>query len=144
MGAFQAIRDAEAAGRDDFFRRSKGQRGYTSLDSIEDSYRRGEYSGGEDRPAYNNRGRKKIQGYKASQRFKGESDRQNERDSFFRTASFNRIQNTQTQDEGAKKQMLKSFDRHHRIVRDKSGKVEEINSEGGAVRYGPLENRRNK
>jgi len=113
MGAFQAIRDAEQADRDAFFAIAKDPTAMpnTGYDSIKESYRKGEYSGGEDRPAYNSRGRKKIQGYKASQRFKENQERQDERDKFFEEAGSKRYLNAKGKSAGEMEQMRKSYDR---------------------------------
>lgn len=92
MGAFQAIRDAEAVKNEQHFAEAKAaKKDYlqeepvynTPLNSISDSYKKGEYSGGEDRPTHNWRGRKIIKGFTTSQRIKGDQDRQDERDKFF-------------------------------------------------------------
>ena len=116
MGAFQAIRDAEAVKNDQHFFESKPgvihtQDYATPIDSIRESYRKGEYSGGEDRPTHNWRGRKIIKGFTASQRIKGDQDRQDERDEFFYKASRIRHDNTKdkTKDKSAETQSAKSY-----------------------------------
>lgn len=96
MGAFQAIKDAEAVKNEQHFAEAKSARKdysqeepvySTPLNSISNSYKKGEYSGGEDRPTHNWRGRKIIKGFTASQRHKGDQERQDERDEFFLRAA---------------------------------------------------------
>lgn len=91
MSAFTAIREAEALRNDEFIKRSKGRSDYeTPLSSISGAYVRGDYSGGEDRPAFNRRGRKVIKGVTRSKQIAIMHAHDHENDSWFKKAAANR------------------------------------------------------
>lgn len=124
MSAFTAIREAEALRNDEFIKRSKGRNDYeTPLSSISGAYVRGEYAGGEDRPAYNRRGKKVIKGVTRSKQIATMHAHDHENDAWFAKASANRASTI------AKEEMI------DKPKRGKLPDMERMRQAGKSIRY---------